>query len=145
LAGALGAVSAEEELSLLAVRCEIHRHRRFRRRQIPHGGVGRGCGVGRVLGVGIDRGVGVGRGVGVTVAVGVGVAVGVAVGVGVGVTVGVGVGPTPGKGYTYAPRLRVQTERVVLPRSICMSQTIACGTPFSKRAHVGDATVISSV
>jgi hypothetical protein len=34
---------------------------------------------------------------------------------------------------------------VVEPRSICMSHTIACGIPFSKRCQVGDATVMSSV
>jgi hypothetical protein len=34
---------------------------------------------------------------------------------------------------------------VVLPRSICMSHTIAWEIPSSKRCHVGDATVISSV
>lgn len=118
---------------------------------ICYGGVGRGCGVGRGLGVALGVAVGIGVGVTVGVAVGVtlGVTVGVAVGVGVGVTlgvgVGVGVGPVPGNGKTYAPRLRVQTERVVLPRSICMSHTIACAIPFSKRCHVGDATVMSSV
>src|SRR5262249_3958877 len=116
-----------------------------------YGGVGRGCGVGRGLGVALGVAVGVGVGVngGVTVGVGVGVTVGVTVGVAVGVTlgvgVGVGVGPPPDNGKTYAPRLRVQTERVVLPRSICMSHTIACEMPFSNRCHVGDATVTSSV
>lgn len=94
-----------------------------------------------VLGAGVAVAVGVGVEVGVAVAVAVGVAVAVAVAVGV----GVGVAPPLGKGKTYAPRLRVQTESVVEPRSICMSHTIACGIPFSKRCQVGDATVMSSV
>ena len=109
---------------------------------------GRGGGVGRGLAVGIGLGVGAGVPVGVAVgvAVAVAVAVGVAVAVAVGVAVGVGVGlPPPARGKTYAPRLRVQTESVVAPRSICMSHTIACGIPFSKRCQVGDATVMSSV
>src|SRR5436853_923890 len=50
-----------------------------------------------------------------------------------------------GNGQTYAPRLRVQSERVVLPRSICMSQIIACGNPLSKRNHCGTAAVMSFV
>src|SRR5262249_23034993 len=50
-----------------------------------------------------------------------------------------------GSGKTYAPRPRVQTERVVEPRSMAMSQIITCGIPFSNRCHNGDATVMSSV
>ena len=96
--------------------------------------------------VGVADGVAVAVAVAVGVAVGVVVAVAVAVGVGLAVGVGVGVGvPPPASGKTYAPRLRVQTESVVEPRSICMSHTIACGIPFSKRCHVGDAIVMSSV
>ena len=98
--------------------------------------------MGRGLGVGVGRPAGVPVAVGVAVGVTVGVAVAVAEGDAVGVGVGVG---APGSGYTYAPRLRVHTESVVEPRSICMSHTIACGMPFSKRCHVGEATVTSSV
>ena len=102
--------------------------------------------MGRGLGVGVVRPAGVPVAVGVAVGVTVGVAVAVAVGVAEGDAVGVGVGVgAPGSGYTYAPRLRVHTESVVEPRSICMSHTMACGMPFSKRCHVGEATVTSSV
>ena len=102
--------------------------------------------MGRGLGVGVVRPAGVPVAVGVAVGVTVGVAVAVAVGVAEGDAVGVGVGVgCTGQRYTYAPRLRVHTESVVEPRSICMSQTIACGMPFSKRCHVGEATVTSSV
>src|SRR3954465_11745844 len=41
-----------------------------------------------------------------------------------------------GSGQTWAPRLRVQAESVVPPRSICMSQTITLGRPLSKRYHL---------
>src|SRR5581483_7338296 len=34
-----------------------------------------------------------------------------------------------GSGHTYAPRLRVQAESVVAPRSICRSQIITLGMP----------------
>ena len=37
-----------------------------------------------------------------------------------------------GSGQTYAPRLRVQTDSVVKPRSYCMSQIITLGRPFWK-------------
>ena len=99
------------------------------------------------MAVGVAEGVPVGVAVAVAVAVGVAVAVavGVALGVPLGDAVGVGLGAPPGRGKAYAPRLRVQTESVVEPRSICMSHTIACGIPFSKRNQVGDATVMSSV
>ena len=78
--------------------------------------------------------------VAVAVAVGVGVKVAVAVGVGVGVASGALV-----SGKTNAPRLRVQTESVVAPRSMDISQIITCGMPASKRYQTGDATVTSSV
>jgi hypothetical protein len=71
----------------------------------------------------------------------VGVAVAVAVGVGVG---GVPTGPE-GKGHTKAPRPRVQSESVVLPRSICMSQIMTLGSPLLNRFQTGEAAVISSV
>jgi hypothetical protein len=50
-----------------------------------------------------------------------------------------------GNGKTNAPRPRVHTDRVVDPRSICMSQIITCGIPVSKTFQVGDATVTLSV
>src|SRR6266550_189425 len=49
-------------------------------------------------------------------------------------TVSVG---TAGSGHTNAPRLRVQSDSVVAPRSICMSQIITFGNPALKRIHVG--------
>jgi hypothetical protein len=62
----------------------------------------------------------------------------------------VGVGETEpigplGNGQTKAPRLRVQTESVVAPRSICMSQIMAFGRPALNRCQLGDAAVMSSV
>jgi hypothetical protein len=108
--------------------------------------LGVGVGLGVAVGVPVTVAVGLAVGVTVAVAVAVDVAVAVAVAVAVGLAVGVGVGvPPPASGKTYAPRLRVQTESVVEPRSICMSHTIACGIPFSNRCQVGDATVMSSV
>jgi len=92
------------------------------------------------VGVATGEAVGVGEGVGVALGVGDTVGVGVGPGVGVGVAFG-----SDGNGQTYAPRLRVQSDNVVNPRSYCMSQIIACGGPFWKRSHVGFATLISSV
>src|SRR5262245_48240700 len=112
-------------------------------------GVHVGVGLG-VPDVAVAVGVGVSVAVAVAVAVGVGVSVAVAVAVAVGVKVAVGEGvgvviDLLGSGKTYAPRPRVQTERVVEPRSMAMSQIITCGIPFSNRFHNGDATVMSSV
>jgi hypothetical protein len=89
---------------------------------------------------------GVHIGVGVVDAVPVGVAVGVLVGVNVGVAVGVGVPKGPsGSGQTNAPRPRVHKDRVVLPRSICISQIITAGKPFANRCQTGVAAFTSLV
>src|SRR4051794_18476968 len=47
-----------------------------------------------------------------------------------------------GSGKTYPPRLRVHTESVVEPRSICISQIMAWGRPFSNRCQTGDAALM---
>jgi len=55
-----------------------------------------------------------------------------------------GMGPV-GRSQTYAPRLRVQTDKVVLPRSIDKLQIITFGKPLWKRYHVGGFAVMSLV
>src|SRR5207249_1225566 len=52
---------------------------------------------------------------------------------------------TAGSGHAYAPRPRVNTARVVAPRSTDMSQIITWGSPFSNRCHTGDAAEMSFV
>jgi hypothetical protein len=71
----------------------------------------------------------------------VGVLVGVVTGVSDGVGVGEPKGPS-GSGHTYAPRPRVHSERVVLPRSICMSQIITAGSPLVNRYQTGLASLM---
>jgi hypothetical protein len=80
----------------------------------------------------------------VGVLVDVRVGVDVAVAVFVGVPLGVPIGPK-GRGHAYAPRPRVQSESVVLPRSIVMSQIITAGSPLLNRVHTGVAAVMSFV
>lgn len=103
-----------------------------------------GVGVGVAVAVAVEVAVAVAVAVAVEVAVEVAVAVAVAVAVEVGVGVGVASGPLV-SGKTKAPRPRVQTDSVVAPRSIDMSQIITCGMPASKRYQSGDAAVTSSV
>ena len=81
-------------------------------------------------------GVAVPVGVLVGVNVGVDVCVAVAVGADVGVLEGVPIGPDV-RGHANAPRPRVQSESVVLPRSMDMSQIITAGRPLLKRYQTG--------
>jgi hypothetical protein len=48
-------------------------------------------------------------------------------------------------GHAKAPRPRVQSERVVAPRSIDMSQIITAGNPSVKRYQIGDVWLTLSV
>src|SRR6185503_2376750 len=50
-----------------------------------------------------------------------------------------------GNGQAKAPRLRVQRDNVVPPRSICISQIITFGRPALNRVHTGVTAVMSSV
>ena len=48
-------------------------------------------------------------------------------------------------GHAKAPRPRVQSESVVAPRSIDMSQIITAGSPAVKRYQIGEAWSMLSV
>lgn len=101
-------------------------------------------GVNVAVTVGVAVFVGVNVGENVAVGVLVAVAVGADVGVFVGVTLGVPIGPS-GRGHTNAPRPRVQSDSVVLPRSIVISQIITAGSPLLNRNHCGAAALMSFV
>lgn len=100
--------------------------------------------VGVFVGVLVAVRVGVNVGVKVGVAVLVAVTVGADVGVFVGVTLGVPIGPDV-RGHAKAPRPRVQSNSVVLPRSIDISQIITAGRPLLNRDQTGVAALISLV